>query len=78
MQVITEDFRANVNEQLQRRGISRTELARRMGVKQPFISQLLNGQREPGLRVLERLAEALGVQPSLLIRKKSKTAQSSP
>jgi transcriptional regulator with XRE-family HTH domain len=71
MKVIVEDFRANVNELLLRRGISRTELARRMGVKQPFVSQLLNGQREPGLRVLERMAAALDVQPATLIKKNS-------
>lgn len=74
MKVIVEDFRQNVISILERRGLSRTELAKRMGVKQPFVSQLLNGQREPGLRVLERMAHALEVAPSSLLKKNSESA----
>ncbi|MCL2490538.1 MAG: helix-turn-helix transcriptional regulator [Propionibacteriaceae bacterium] len=41
-------------------GISQTELARRMGVRQPYISDLERGGRTPTLLTLSRVAEATG------------------
>jgi len=41
-------------------GISQTELARRMGVRQPYISDLERGGRTPTLLTLNRVAEATG------------------
>ena len=41
-------------------GISQTELARRMGVRQPYISDLERGHRTPTLLTLNRVAEATG------------------
>ena len=39
----------------------RTELARKAGVSLPYVSQLLSGSRtNPGIRVLRKLATALG------------------
>lgn len=72
--VICDDFRANVNATLAKQGISRSELASRMGVSAAYISQILNGDHEPGLRVVERIAEALGVQAATLLKKNRKTA----
>jgi len=41
-------------------GISQTELAHRMGVRQPYISDLERGGRTPTLLTLNRVAEATG------------------
>jgi len=41
-------------------GITQTELAHRMGVRQPFISDLERGGRTPTLLTLNRVAEATG------------------
>jgi len=41
-------------------GISQTELARRMGVRQPYISDLERGSRTPTLVTLNRVAKATG------------------
>ncbi len=42
-------------------GISQTELARRIGVKQPMIARLEAGSEIPKVDTLMRLAKALGV-----------------
>lgn len=41
-------------------GISQTELARRMGTKQPFVSDLERGGRTPTVATLNRVARATG------------------
>jgi len=41
-------------------GISQTELAHRMGVRQPYISDLERGGRTPTLVTLNRVAHATG------------------
>jgi len=41
-------------------GLSGTELARRIGKSQPYISDLERGQRTPSLSTLAALAQALG------------------
>lgn len=43
------------------KGLSQTELARRVGLKQTTISQYENGLRSPSLLMAKKLAEALGM-----------------
>jgi transcriptional regulator with XRE-family HTH domain len=47
--------------------LSQNALARRAKVTQAYISELEAGSREPSLRVLRRLADALGVSPGVLM-----------
>jgi transcriptional regulator with XRE-family HTH domain len=42
--------------------LSQVELAKRSGVSRPTISRIEAGEGEPGIDVLERLADALGVK----------------
>lgn len=49
-------------------GVSQLELAARSGVHSTYISNIERGQRNPGLHTLERLAEALAVPASELLR----------
>jgi transcriptional regulator with XRE-family HTH domain len=46
-------------ETMKRNGITRTELARRIGKSKGHVSQLLNGERNMTLRTLAELAFAL-------------------
>jgi len=48
-------------------GISQTELARRMGVRQPYVSDLERGGRTPTLLTLNRVAEATGNRLHLVV-----------
>jgi transcriptional regulator with XRE-family HTH domain len=42
--------------------LSQTELARRLGMRQPHIARLEAGQHEPSLTMLQRLAEVLRIE----------------
>ena len=48
-------------------GISQAELARRMGVRQPFVSQLERGGRNTTLATLNRVAEATANRVRLVV-----------
>lgn len=63
-------FLKNVVEILDERGWTRTVLAKRMGVDQPYISRYLNGKVCPGLDVIERFAKALGEDAVDLLRER--------
>lgn len=68
--MIVEDFQENLVTLLKRKGMNQSELARKMGVTPSYVCQLLNGHTEPGIRVLERIANAIGVSACSLIQKK--------
>jgi DNA-binding XRE family transcriptional regulator len=42
-------------------GLTQSELARRLGMKQPAIARLEAGDHEPSLATLQRLAQGLGM-----------------
>jgi transcriptional regulator with XRE-family HTH domain len=56
-----------IRELRQRRGLSMRKLATAVGVSQPFLSQLENGQSTPSMVTLYGLAEHLGVTPGALL-----------
>jgi len=49
----------NILAGLERRGINQKELAERTGVSGCYISQIISGKREPSVRILGKLSEAL-------------------
>ncbi len=49
-------------------GVNQPELARRAGISQPSLSQLEHGKHEAGPSTVRKLAEALGVDPSELVK----------
>lgn len=48
---------------LARRGINKSELARRLGVSHTWVTNRLAGHQEIGLNELQRIAEVLGLTP---------------
>lgn len=44
------------------RGLSTKELAAKVGIAQPYLSQIETGKREGTVRTMKQIAEALGVQ----------------
>jgi transcriptional regulator with XRE-family HTH domain len=58
----------NVREHRRRRGLSQEALAHEAGMKRAYVSDLERGTRNPSVRALARLASALGVDPSELLR----------
>ena len=49
-------------------GLSQEELAFRAGLKRSYLSDLERGTRNPTVRALGRIADALGVAPSRLLQ----------
>lgn len=43
-------------------GISQTEMARRLGMKQPAVARLEAGEHNPSFETLARLSSALGIE----------------
>lgn len=43
-------------------GVSQTELARRLGMKQPAVARLEAGEHNPSFETLARLSNALGIE----------------
>lgn len=68
MDVTLQDrFHENVNHLLAEKELSRSDLARIMGATPQYVSNYLNGVKSPGLDVIARFAEALDVDPGLLL-----------
>lgn len=59
---------ANVRRQRKLKGMSQEELSLEAGMKRSYVSDLERGTRNPSVRALGRLADALGVEPALLLR----------
>ncbi len=51
------------------RGLSQEKLGFESNYHRTYISQLERGQKNPSLRAIFRLAEALGIRPSEMIRR---------
>ena len=65
--ILQEQFRCIVNHELERLNWNRARLAREMGVKPVYVSNYLNGDKDPGDDVKERFFRALGLQPRLVV-----------
>ena len=57
----------NVRDRRKQLGLSQEELAFRAGMKRSYLSDLERGARNPTVRALGRLAEALGAAPGELL-----------
>jgi transcriptional regulator with XRE-family HTH domain len=65
--VMQANFRDKVHQALEERGWSQSALAREMNVTRSVVSQYLSGRITPGLDVVEKFANALGVDPWNLV-----------
>ncbi len=65
--ILQQQFRNLVNNELTRLGWTRLRLAKEMGVHSGYVSNYLNGDKDPGDDVKEKFFRALGVQPRLTI-----------
>lgn len=62
-------FAEVLREARQEKGLSQEELADRAGLHRTYISQVERGLKSPSLRSLEQIANALGVTPSILLKR---------
>ena len=61
-------FGRNVRDARQRKGISQEQLAFEAEMKRSYVSDLERGTRNPSLKAIERLANALGGPAMELLR----------
>ena len=58
----------NVRKWRLQRGMTQEQLALDAGMKRSYLSELERGLRNPTVRALTRLAEALSIEPELLLK----------
>lgn len=58
---------ANVRRYRKLKGLSQERLALDAGMERSYVSDLERGMRNPSVRALGRLAEALGLEPKALL-----------
>ena len=58
---VNEEIRARIREEMTRQNITQAELARRLGVKQPSVAQIMSGKRGTMPESLLDLLCALGL-----------------
>jgi transcriptional regulator with XRE-family HTH domain len=63
----TETVRANIQREMSARKWTQSDLAKRAGMPQPRISEVLIGTYEPSLSKLEKIANAFGITLSALL-----------
>ena len=61
----------NVRHHRKLKGMSQERLALDAGMERSYVSDLERGTRNPSVRALGRLAEALGIEPQLLLERES-------
>jgi transcriptional regulator with XRE-family HTH domain len=64
---IKEKFGQRVKSLRKEKGMSQEELAEKSGLNRPYISAIEQGKRNVSLEVMEKLAEAMGVEIVILI-----------
>lgn len=65
-------FGQNVRKARTAKGMTQEQLAFEVGMERSYISDLERGRRNPTVRALGKLAEALGVEPGALVAKDSR------
>ena len=60
-------FFTNILRLLDERGMTKRELSEKAGISMSFLSDLTNGKANPSLKIMEAIAEALGVPLILLL-----------
>lgn len=65
---LVQKFGQNVKRERIAKGLSQDELAVQANMRRSYLSDLERGTRNPSIQVLGRLAAALGIEPSDLLR----------
>ncbi len=65
--ITLEEIQKRLAEELRNCGLSQTEIAKRIHVKQPTIGQYLSGRAMPALDTFANLCKALDLNPSEIL-----------
>ncbi|CAM8643381.1 couple_hipB, transcriptional regulator, y4mF family [Sphingobium cupriresistens] len=64
---VVELLGANLRHYRKLKGVTQEQLALDAGMERSYVSDLERGTRNPSVRALGRLADALGIEPKLLL-----------
>ena len=62
-----EQIQKKIAEAIRQSGLSQTEIASRLGIKQTQISCYLHGKKQPALDTFANLCEVLDVDPAYIL-----------
>lgn len=62
------NFGDKLKEERKKKGMSQKELGQKLGVSQAMIAQYEKGDRAPKIETINKIAQALDINPSILIR----------
>lgn len=65
---ICEQFGTNLRRIRRKQGLTQEELAYRVGMDVSYLSELENGRKEPCLRKMKEIAQALSIPLAQLLR----------
>lgn len=60
-------FTMQLHEQMQKQGISKTELASRIGASQPYITRILKGRDNLTIATMVKLTRAVGLRVQIAL-----------
>ena len=65
--IILDKIRERLIEAIKQSGLSQTEIAKRLGIKQPTVGQYLSGRAMPALDTIANLSEILDLDPAYIL-----------
>lgn len=65
--VTLDNIRVRLIEAIKLSGLSQTEIAKRLGIKQPTVGQYLSGRSMPALDTFANLCAILDVDPAYIL-----------
>ena len=65
--IILDKIRERLIEAIKQSGLSQTEIAKRLGIKQPTVGQYLSGRAMPELDTFANLCEILDLDPAYIL-----------
>lgn len=66
------DFGANVRVRRLTKGVTLEAFAHDVGLSYSYVGELERGRRNPTLKVVEKIAETLGVDPTVLLTQQAR------
>ena len=66
------DFGANVRVRRLTKGVTLAAFAHDVGLSYSYVGELERGRRNPTLKVVEKIAETLGVDPIVLLTRQAR------